>query len=101
MPVLENARQQRAIGQGCFHTASLAEDDQLRLRYIFDCGAKSDSEKARGQRIGELLAKTDKKAKLDILFLSHIHEDHVKGVEERLIAYGGNITESPSSGENL
>src|SRR3546814_15171147 len=44
----------------------------------------SDYEKERGERIDELLADTGKQAKLDILFLSHIHEDHVNGVEKLL-----------------
>src|SRR3546814_14066652 len=84
MSVFANNRIQRAVGQGFFHTATLAEDGNQRLRYIYDCGAKSDYEKERGERIDELLADTGKQAKLDILFLSHIHEDHVNGVEKLL-----------------
>src|SRR3546814_4577238 len=82
----------------------------------------SDYEKERGERIDELLADTGKQAKLDILFLSHIHEDHVNGVEklldktdglkvdtivlpllpieDRLIAFGRSITDDPAAGKN-
>src|SRR3546814_18770450 len=84
MSGLANNRIQRAVGQGFFHTATLAEDGNQRLRYIYDCGAKSDYEKERGERIDELLADTGKQAKPDILFLSHIHEDHVNAVEKLL-----------------
>src|SRR3546814_3521132 len=69
MSVFANNRIQRAVGQGFFHTATLAEDGNQRLRYIYDCGAISDCEKERGERIDELLADTGKQAKLDILFL--------------------------------
>lgn len=122
MSVFTNNRIQRAVGQGFFHTASLVEDDQLRLRYIYDCGAKSDYEKERGERIDELLAHTGKQAKLDILFLSHIHEDHVNGaeklldktdglkvdtivlpllpIEDRLIAFGRSITDDQAANKN-
>ncbi|WP_447763417.1 hypothetical protein [Sphingopyxis panaciterrae] len=117
-----NARVQRAVGQGFFQSAELDEDGELRLRYIYDCGAKSTYEKARSERIDELLKETGKKAKLDLLFLSHVHEDHVNGVEqlldtddglavdtivlpllpaeERLIAYARSIVDDPNSGKS-
>src|SRR3546814_8141775 len=88
MSLFANNRIQRAVGQGFFHTATLAEDGNQRLRYIYDCGAKSDYEKERGERIDELLADTGKQAKLDIAGLvvmtRHLPDDrldHGKAVE--------------------
>ncbi|MBV8685522.1 MAG: hypothetical protein JOZ90_16655 [Alphaproteobacteria bacterium] len=121
MPLI-NTRVQWAVGQGFFHSAALIEDDELRLRYVYDCGAKALYEEARSNRVDELVVSVGRGERLDLLFLSHVHEDHVNGVEQlldgttglqvdtivlpllgvedRLIAFARSVSEDPAAAGN-
>lgn len=79
-----NHRHQRAVGQGFFHTAELQAEDGRNLRYVYDCGAMKKYETARNARIDEYLRAVGANAALDILFISHIHFDHISGIERLL-----------------
>lgn len=79
-----NHRHQRAVGQGFFHTAELLAEDGRNLRYVYDCGAMKKYETARNARIDEYLRAVGANAALDILFISHIHFDHISGIERLL-----------------
>jgi len=85
---MENHRQQWPVGQGGFHTAELREGERLRLRYVYDCGAMEKYKTAREACIEKYLD-TVNGGKLDILFLSHVHADHVNGVEQLLDTESG------------
>jgi len=81
---LINRRRQVPVGQGFFHTASLRTDGGQPLRYIYDCGAMQTYAPAREAGIDAYLGHTGAKARLDLLFVSHVHADHINGIERLL-----------------
>lgn len=81
---LKNRRQQRAVGQGLFHTAELDAEDGRKLRYIYDCGAMQKYAQQRDERIDEHRKSVGSNEVLDVLFISHIHFDHISGPERLL-----------------
>ena len=81
---LKNRRQQRAVGQGFFHTAELDAEDGRKLRYVYDCGAMQKYARQRDERIDEHLKSVGSNEVLDVLFISHIHFDHISGLERLL-----------------
>jgi len=81
---LQNRRQQRAVGQGFFHTAELEDEEGRKLRYVYDCGAMQKQARQRNNRIDEHLQSVGSNAVLDVLFISHIHFDHISGLERLL-----------------
>lgn len=81
---LINRRHQRAVGQGFFHTAELEAEDGRKFRYVYDCGAMKKYETQRNARIDEYLRAVGANAELDVLFISHIHFDHISGLERLL-----------------
>lgn len=118
---LENHRRQNPVGQGFFHSGFLLEGDRLRLSYVYDCGAMAKYADARNREIDQYhrVAALYGVEKLDLLFLSHVHADHVNGVErllgslevdtivlpllnvkDRLIAYGRTAVEDPASAQS-
>lgn len=116
---LINLRKQHAVGQGFFHSADLRDKDGLRLRYVYDCGAMTKYAGSRSERIGDHLRSVGARSMLDILFISHVHADHLNGlpqllhattgvevdtivlpyfdVIERLIGYARDATEDPAT----
>lgn len=82
--VVRHTRRQHPVGQGFFHSAECRDVGAGRsvFRYVYDCGAKQAYAAARDAAIDGFLRYP---APLDILFLSHAHDDHVLGVP-RLIA---------------
>jgi hypothetical protein len=119
MAVFVNYRRQHAVGQGFFHSSHLFEESELRLRFVYDCGAMAMYADARDARIDELLGVVGPGTRLDILFLSHVHADHINGVTrlldpasglrvdtivlplvnvaDRLIAYARTMVEDPGA----
>jgi glyoxylase-like metal-dependent hydrolase (beta-lactamase superfamily II) len=79
-----NTRVQNPVGQGFFHTAALYEDDALRLSYVYDCGAMQRYATERQRQITNHLKHVGARSPLDILFISHIHADHLNGLEQLL-----------------
>ena len=63
---------QRAVGQGGL-CEGWVEDDGVALRWVYDCGSNQT----------ETLAREVRKVTgpLDVLFISHLHADHVSGVD--------------------
>lgn len=120
---LSNTRRQHAVGQGFFHSADLVDGDGLRLRYVYDCGAMTTYAKARADRIEAHLLSVGTRSTLDLLFISHVHADHLNGlpqllhattgvqvdtivlpyfdVIERLIAYARSATEDPATSADV
>lgn len=113
-------RTQHPVGQGTFHSGIL--HGERVLRYVYDCGAMAKYAKPRDIAIDNFLSTLDRRAVLDILFVSHAHADHINGVqrllrnktklsvdtimmpllslEERLLAYGRTLTEDILSAES-
>jgi hypothetical protein len=79
-----NTRDQIPVGQGFFHAAALHEDDALRLSYIYDCGAMQRYATERQRQIRNHFKRVGARSPLDVLFISHIHADHLNGLEQLL-----------------
>jgi hypothetical protein len=120
--MLLNHRLQHAVGQGFFHSGEIREDNDLRHRYVYDCGAMGKYASHRDARIKSYLSREGARSTLHTLFLSHIHADHINGLEQlldktagltvdtiilplinvadRLTAYARTTVEDPASAQN-
>lgn len=86
--MIAHHRRQYPVGQGCFHAGIVGPGhgppDRLLagdgVRYVYDCGSMKPYAAARTAAIGQFHADCDRR-QIDLLFLSHQHEDHVSGVE--------------------
>lgn len=86
--MITNCRRQYAVGQGCFHASLVSTSDHDAggilagegIRYVYDCGSMKSYAAARAREISEFHNDCARK-RIDLLFLSHLHEDHVSGAE--------------------
>ncbi len=79
--MLEVLRSQYPVGQGCFHAGHVKLDNESAQKtsifnYIYDCGAMN-----QGDLKGAIDCYRTKYDHVDALFLSHLHEDHVNGID--------------------
>lgn len=117
-----NTRRQHPVGQGFFHTASLCENGQKGLFYVYDCGAMARYATQRKREIKNHLKRVGARSRLDLLFISHVHADHLNGLEyllngtdglhvdtivlplidvaDRLIAFARTAAEDPASAQS-
>ena len=77
-------RMQYPIGQGCFHAGSIRETDAVyhddhAFNYVYDCG--SDDRQALGEAIDSY---KNQVSHVDALFVSHLDNDHVNGLDSLL-----------------
>ncbi|MDE0211898.1 MAG: MBL fold metallo-hydrolase [Boseongicola sp.] len=77
-------RLQYPIGQGCFHAGIIREGDAVyhddhAFHYVYDCG--SDDRKALGEAIDSY---KNQVPHVDALFVSHLDNDHVNGLDRLL-----------------
>ena len=82
-----NKRTQQPVGQGGFHTAEVwtgSNGLDGPLRYVYDCGSTSRYTSAREREIDSYIATIGVGSTLHLLFLSHVHADHVNGVARLL-----------------
>ncbi|MER8565081.1 MBL fold metallo-hydrolase [Mesorhizobium sp. M0924] len=84
------SRLQHAVGHGGFHTGHIQNFEPLRtgaeaageteiesFRYVYDCGSEQS-----GAFKSELNAhRLSSNGRTDILFVSHLHSDHINGIE--------------------
>lgn len=104
------------MGQGFFHSGFILEDKEIRLSYVYDCGSMAAYKGERDREIDSFHRQAANLRTLDLLYLSHVHADHINGVEklleslavdtivlplidvvERLIAFGRTAIEDPVS----
>lgn len=79
-------RKQYSVGQGFFHAASLSTGKSLadpEFLYVYDCGAMGRYRPARNRSIDAFIRDTSPR-EIDILFLSHMHADHINGLSRLL-----------------
>ncbi len=80
--MIEVTRIQYPVGQGCFHAGSLEwrrEPQDGSFHYVYDCGSKNGTALKHS-----LKAMSKRHPRLDALFVSHLHEDHVNGLHQLL-----------------
>lgn len=105
---LNVSRTQWAVGNGFFHSGTVSSDIRS-VSYIYDCGARADTQAELDRETEELAARI---ATADFMFISHFDFDHVSGipsltarlgigrfiiplvpVAERLLVLGGSISD--------
>jgi Metallo-beta-lactamase superfamily len=77
--VIRVHRRQHPIGQGFFHSGTLAVGS-AKFRYVYDCG--SEDVTTLRSRIEVYCA--DNPTRVDALFVSHLDRDHVNGLDRLL-----------------
>lgn len=105
-----------------FHTGTLTEAGELRLHYVYDCGAMTRYAAERQREIKRYIKGVGVGTAIDLLFISHAHADHLNGLEQlldskaglevdmivlpllnvadRLIAFARTRAEDPASAQN-
>lgn len=79
-----NKRRQHPVGQGFFHSADIYVNGRPSVSYVYDCGSMERYASQRKLQICQYLLSRSSPSKLDILFISHVHSDHISGVEQLL-----------------
>lgn len=68
------------VGQGAFYTEQFFNDKNEKIATIvYDCGSTSNM-KGIIREVGNMFNCTQGKQDVDILFISHFHEDHINGI---------------------
>ncbi len=99
--MLEVLRSQYPVGQGCFHAGCVKlhdgrSNETPEFNYVYDCGATRQNvvkEAIDFYRIGH--------RHVDALFVSHLHEDHVGGIDRLLGAVSVGAVYIPYSDDLL
>lgn len=119
---IENIRFQMPVGQGFFHAGWVGfPEAEEKFFYVYDCGAMNEFATARDREIKKLNELVGEGARLDLLVISHMHADHVNGIEtlvtdgklqvdtimlpmiemkERLLSFATTAHEDPASAES-
>ncbi len=74
-------RIQHAVGHGGFHTGRIGINDNVQtpiIHYVYDCG----SEQKDALTFALAKHRLESKGHTDFLFVSHIHSDHINGIEQ-------------------
>ncbi|HEV2292831.1 MAG TPA: MBL fold metallo-hydrolase [Tepidisphaeraceae bacterium] len=82
MQILQHVRTQHPIGQGFFHSGEVLVG-RAAFRYVVDCG--STQPKVVRREVTDYLELMPDGKRLSALFLSHIDNDHVSGLDELLV----------------
>lgn len=75
-------RTQWAVGQGLFHSGSVELDGQA-AHFVYDCGAQDSYRTELDREIDAYLNELPDDADV-VVFISHLHHDHVSGLERLL-----------------
>ena len=67
-----------AVGQGAFYTERFYENGENVFNVVYDCGT-SNKQKALSNKI---LSEFKEGTKIDYLFVSHFHNDHISGIKK-------------------
>ena len=66
------------VGQGAFYSEVFSIDDREEFTVVYDCGTESDG--ASLDHEIDSFVKGLKNSKIDLLFISHFHKDHINGL---------------------
>ena len=90
MKPIWHTRQQYPVGQGFFHAGKFGSSEWAHdvFSYVYDCGAMEKYKAARAREIKHYLHDAHGKD-IDLLFISHVHADHVSGLPQLLDGSSG------------
>ncbi len=71
------------VGQGLFYTGNIKHEN-FEFNFIYDCGVSRNSTSYLNPAISNYKLKILRNNKINLLILSHLHEDHVSGVDRFL-----------------
>ncbi len=80
--MIKVTRIQYPVGQGCFHVGAVKWDNGSGagcFRYVYDCGSKNKTALKRSMN-----SMRQQHKGIDALFVSHLHDDHVNGLNRLL-----------------
>lgn len=67
------------VGQGAFYTECF-EGDERKINIVYDCGSEKST-----KFLFEIIKSVFKKdEEIDAIFISHLHQDHIKGIPDLL-----------------
>lgn len=69
------------VGQGGFYTETFKDDNDEQHTIVYDCGGSSQA--SMNQYLKKFLHSDDAggKMRIDAVFISHLHSDHINGLE--------------------
>lgn len=68
------------VGQGAFFTEQFFDGDNTIFNVVYDCG-ELHSIKHLEREINNTLIATDQPEVIDVMFISHLDEDHISGID--------------------
>ena len=77
----------RAVGQGAFYTGIFKHRNGNQFSFVYDCGTDSTRQYIN-QEITNFVSESNNQ-KIDILFISHFHRDHINKISDLLSLTGG------------
>ena len=80
--MIDVTRIQYPVGQGCFHVGTVewrSGPSADSFRYVYDCGSKNKTALTHS-----VTAMLKRHPGIDALFVSHLHDDHVNGLDRLL-----------------
>lgn len=100
-PMIRLERRFHPIGQGAFYTEVFRGTDDSRFVMVYDCGTETgakDMEKDLDTQISEFILSLGAKPFIDLLFISHFHDDHINGLDKLLggVTVGTTIIPMPT-----
>lgn len=77
----------RPVGQGAFYSGVFEHSNGKQFSFVYDCGTHS-SRQYIDQEIERFVFETDHK-QIDVLVISHFHDDHINKIANLLTQTGG------------
>lgn len=69
------------IGQGAFYSEKHITSDNKTITIVYDCGSETFTDSILKKKVNASLFEKRSANKIDILFISHFHEDHINGIK--------------------
>ena len=71
------------IGQGAFYTETISDDKgKAFFNVVYDCGSETGKPKVIESYLDKYYQNSKPKRKIDLVFISHLHNDHINGLNK-------------------
>lgn len=81
-PHLTMTRTFHPVGQGAFYSEVFKVNEVVKFVVVYDCGTESNKKSFKKVISAFKAILPDNHKIIDILFLSHLHKDHINGLDE-------------------